>query len=146
MEIFILSFEFMVILDWTSPLKGILIHSHIFDWEGPPPVPAPVFSIHIFSLEKNLIIIIMYIYIAHDNQEDFLCALQELSYSCSEKDYVFKDFIKLLVSVSAQSLSGNLFHKIGAADASAERILNISKFQVYFTSLKKASTIYMDYN
>ena len=30
-------------------------------------------------------------------------------------DKFFKDFIKLPVSVSALSLSGNLFHKIGAA-------------------------------
>ena len=30
-----------------------------------------------------------------------------------------KDFIKLLLSVSALSLSGNLFYKIGDADANA---------------------------
>ena len=63
--------------------------------------------------------IIIYIYIAHNNQEDSLCTLQELSYSYSEKRYIFKDFIKLLVSAYALSLSGNLFHKIGAADANA---------------------------
>ena len=59
----------------------------------------------------------IYIYIAHNNQEDSLCASQELSYLL--KDNVFKDFRKLLVSVSAVSLSHNLFHKIGIADANA---------------------------
>ena len=56
--------------------------------------------------------IIIYIYIVHNNQEDSLCTLQELSYSYSEKRYIFKDFIKLLVSAYALSLSGNLFHKL----------------------------------
>ena len=32
---------------------------------------------------------------------------------------IFKVFTKLLVSVSALSLSGNLFYKIGAADGNA---------------------------
>ena len=36
-----------------------------------------------------------------------------------KKRYVLRDFMKLLVSVSVLSLSGNLFHKLGAADAKA---------------------------
>ena len=35
----------------------------------------------------------------------------------SEKIHGFKVFIKILVSVSALSLSGNQFHTIGVADA-----------------------------
>jgi len=43
----------------------------------------------------------------------------QIPYSYSTKRYVFKDLRKLLVHVSSLSLSGSLFHKIGAAVANA---------------------------
>ena len=42
-----------------------------------------------------------------------------ISYNYIKKRYVLRDLMKLLVSVSVLRLSGNLFHKIGAADAKA---------------------------
>ena len=43
----------------------------------------------------------------------------QISYNYMKNRYVFRDFMELLVLVSVLSLSGNLFHKIGAADANA---------------------------